>query len=402
MNLFKKIWTKNFLKGKESLDKFSEDIGGLKGEFSWIKYRNGSPIENFTYHNEITNLSKSTVIRLLAQGTSIWNGTIDPTQYKISRIRFGNAPYANHNSDLVLSYYDLNEAVFRNNLTNSTNVYSPAGGRYVDGSGSTPAGVINSDSKSSVSKNFPSANFTNWGANAIVVINITSTNFSSTGNVLTLIEKRPPSHKTLLVELLDSSNATVASLSFNSVYSRDTVGNAPTSILPGNSYLSPDSANHKLYYDYSSSTWKIQFKLGIGNASAISNVRVSFKTGSYNVVNSIVPKFGYNSGSGEANERFPVSSGIDFYSVSNYTYNDSIGASFVDDYSATFSITMAQSEGNGSSGLPVYYTEAFLSNTRDDLFSIVRFPYPSATTPKGFQKDNTVSYLISWTIKSIL
>jgi hypothetical protein len=401
MNLFKKIWTKNFLKGKESLDKFSEDLGGLRGEFGWIKYSNGIEIDKFSYHNEITNLSKSTVIRLLAQGTSIWNGTIDPTQYRISKIRFGNAPIANHSSDLALSYYDLSEAVFRNNLTNSTS-FSPAGGRFVDGSGNTPSGVINSDSKSNVSRNFPSANFTNWGSNAVVIINITSDNFSTTGNILNLIEKRPPSHKTLLVELLDGSNAVIGSLTFNSIYSRDTIGNSPTSIVPGINLLSTDSINHKLYYDYSSSNWKIQFRLGIGNVSSIINVRVSFKTGSYNIVNSIVPKFGYNSGSGAANERFPVSSGIDFYSVSNSTYNDSIGSSFVDDYSATFSITMAQSEGNGSSGLPIYYTEAFLFNNRDDLFSIVRFPYPSVSTPRGFEKDNTVSYLISWTIKSIL
>ena len=400
MNLFKKIWTKNFLKGKEPLDKFSEDLGGLKGEFSWIKYHNGTEVDKFTYHNEITNLSKSTVIRLLAQGTSIWNGEIDPTQYRISKIRFGNAPIANHSTDLTLSYYDLNEAVFRNNLTNSTS-FSPAGGRYVDGSGNTPTGVINSDSKSSVSKNFPSANFTNWGSNAVVIINITSDNFSATGNVLSLIEKRPPSHKTLLVELLNSSNAVIGSLTFNSIYKRYSSGNNPNSIVAGTNLLSTDPINHKLYYDYSSSTWKIQFKLGIGNVSSITNVRVSFKTGSYNIVNSIVPKFGYNAGSGTANERFPISSGIDFYSVSNYIYNDS-DTSFVDDYSATFSITMAQSEGNGSSGLPIYYTEAFLFNNRDDLFSIIRFPYPSNSTPRGFEKDNTVSYLISWTIKSIL
>jgi len=401
MNLFRKIWTKNFLKGKEPLDKFSEDIGGLKGEFSWIKYRNGQPIDNFTYHNEIVNLSKSTVIRLLAQGTSIWNGTIDPTQYKISRMRFGNAPFNNHNTDLILSYYDLNEAIHRNNLTNST-TFSPAGGRYVEGSGNTPTGVINSDSKSSISKTFSAASFTNWGPNGVIIINITSDNFSSTGNIITLVEKRPPSHKTLLVELLNSSNAVVGQLVFNSVYSRDTVGNKPTSIVTGANFLSSDDINHKIYYDYSSSTWKIQFKLGIGNLSNVTNVRISFRTGVHNIVNSVVPKFGYNSGSGEANERFPISSGIDFYSVSNSIYNDSIGASFVDDYSATFSITMAQSEGNGSANLPVYYTEAFLFNTRDDLFSIVRFPYPSNSTPKGFEKDSTVSYLISWTIKSIL
>ena len=409
MNLFRKIWNKNFLKGKEPLDKFSEDIGGLHGYFSYIKYENGVKIDSFTQHNEITNLSKSTVIRLLAQGTSSWRGTIDPTQYKISRIRFGNAPYTNnnfnYNADLPLHYYDLNESVFRPNLTSSSE-FSPAGGRYTIGTVGVPVGSIgqiSSDSLSSVTKTIARSTYgSTWDVDRTIPIAITSNNFP---NVVFDVD-RPPSHKTLLIEFLDVSNNVLASLNFNTIYSRDPNGANPV-VNAGNNYLSSNSLNHKIYYVYPTATetkgyWIMQFTLGNGPISNIVNIRISFKVGQYNIINSIVPKTGYNFGSGTASERFPLSSGIDYYSTISPVYNNSITGSFIDDYSATFSITMSQNEGNGSSGLKVNYTEAFLFNSRDDLFSIIRFPYPSLTTPKGFEKNSTLSYLISWTIKSII
>lgn len=36
-NLFKRIWNKNFVKANDKIDKFADDIGGLKGYFSWKK-----------------------------------------------------------------------------------------------------------------------------------------------------------------------------------------------------------------------------------------------------------------------------------------------------------------------------------------------------------------------------
>jgi hypothetical protein len=410
MNLFRKIWTKNFLKGKESLDKFSEDIGGLKGEFSWIKYKNGEKVDAYSQKNEITNLSKSTVIRLLAQGTSAWRNTIDPTQYKISRMRFGNAPYTSNDfdytSNLSLYYYDLNESVYRPNLTSSSE-YSPAGGRYPIGTAGVSAsiiGPINSNSLSSVVKTITVSETysTIWESGRVIPISITSNNFPN----VVFDADRPPSHKTLLIEFLDAGSTSLASLNFNTVYSRDPVGSNPV-VNAGNNYLNSSSSSHKLYYNYPTGTdatgyWTMQFTLGNGPISNIRSIRISFNVGKYNMVNSIVPKTGYNAGSGTASARFPLSSGIDYYSTITPVYNNSISGSFIDDYSATFSITMAQNEGNGSSGLKVYYTEAFLFNTKDDLFSIIRFPYPSETTPKGFEKNSTLSYLISWTIKSIV
>jgi hypothetical protein len=411
MNLFKKIWNKNFLKGKEPIDKFSEDIGGLAGEFKWIKYRNGVPIDSFSFHNEITNLSKSTVIRLLGQGTSAWRGTIDPTQYKISRMRFGNAPYTHnsfaYNTDLNLYYYDLTESVFRPNLTASSS-YSSAGGRYTLGTPEAPTGAsgpILSDSASSVVKTINrTTEYTNWVNGKIVPISITEDNFD-TG--VSFDQQRPPSHKTLLVEFLNSSGNVIASLNFNTVYSRDTTGNFPIVNSGNDNYLNNTSTNHKLYYSYPTGTetqgsWILQFMLGSGSVNNIINIRISFKVGYYNMVNSVVPKTGYNFGTGVAAARFPLSSGIDYYSTVSPVYNNSTVSSFIDDYSVTFSITMAQNEGNGSANLLVYYTEAFLFNSRDDLFSIIRFPFPSESTPKGFEKNTSSSYLISWTIKSIL
>jgi hypothetical protein len=410
MNLFKKIWNKNFIKGKEPIDKFSEDIGGLAGEFKWIKYQNGVQVDTFSFHNEITSLSKSTVIRLLAQGTSSWRGTIDPTQYKISRMRFGNAPYTSNNfaygTDLGLYYYDLLEPVYRPNLTSSSS-YSPAGGRFPLATPGAPAGStgpININSASNVSSGpiLASTYGNTWTANKVIPIAITSNIFGSA----IVDSDRPPSHKKLLVEFLNSTGNVIASLNFNTIYSRDTNGNLPI-VNSGSSYLNSSANAHKIYYNYPTGAdtkgyWTVQFTLGTGTVSNITSFRITFPSGYYNMVNSVVPKTGYNFGTGVAATRFPLSSGIDYYSTVSAVYNNSTGSSFIDDYSATFSVTMAQNEGNGSSGLNVYYTEAFLFNSRDDLFSIIRFPFPSDSTPKGFEKNAASSYLISWTIKSIL
>jgi hypothetical protein len=109
-NLFQKIWNSNFKKGNESLNKMSEDLGGLKGEFSWIKYTNGVPVERKTINNTITNLSKTTMIRLLAQGANSpykGNMPLNAADYAISKIRFGNTPYSSYFSvhlNSLLSY----------------------------------------------------------------------------------------------------------------------------------------------------------------------------------------------------------------------------------------------------------------------------------------------------------
>ena len=419
MNLFKKIWTKNFLKAKEPIDKFADDIGGLNGQFSWIKYRNGEKIEQYSQPNTITNLSKSTVIRLLAQGnSSYWRGQIDPTQYSISRMRFGNAPYADHNDidNLKLHYYDISERCYRDNATESFE-FSSAGGRYPVGGNSVTAitGRIPFQEGSDVSIPIVRnpTNFPNWSANANIDLSINAALLGSDYDDYN--QENPPSHKTLKVELLNSSLAIIGTVEYVRVYSRysvNDVGNIATTvtnITPN--LLSTDINNHNLKYESPIGTqdgyWRIRFKLGAGQIETVTRVRISFKIGAYNIINSIVPKIGYNYGIGiTQTDRYPlgVGSNRDYYDTVTPIYRDSIAGSFIDDYSATFSITMTQTEGNGITNLPVYYTEAFLFNSKDDLFSIIRFPYDPQinTPPKGFSKNSETSYLISWTIKSIL
>ena len=418
MNLFKKIWNKNFIKAKEPLDKFSEDIGGIKGEFSWIKLYNGKEVDRSSFHNEITNLSKSTVIRLLAQGSSPWRSTINSSNYKISRMRFGNSPYSDNNTDLIYSYYDISEGAFRNNLTNSTE-FSPAGGRYTTGTANASSdsiGAIQSREGSNFGSSIESDAIlvssygVNW-VNGATIITILNDNLL--GENLDYNQERPPSHKTLSVDLLNSSNAVVATLTFNNVYSRSSVngGTSATNVNNISSpYLSTDLNTHKIYYTPPTGTqtvgyWSVKFTLGNGAIGSVTKVLIKFKIGSFNIINSIVPVTGYNNGIGTTiDTRFPLTGGIDYYPVLTTNYSDSPSGSFIDDYAATFSITMSQTQGNGSSGLPVHYTEAFLFNGEDDLFSIIRFPYFSGitTSPKGFSKSDQFSYLISWTIKSIV
>ena len=415
MNLFKKIWTKNFLKAKEPIDKFADDIGGLNGQFSWIKFHNGQKIDQYSQKNTITNLSKSTVIRLLAQGNnSYWRGEIDPTQYSISRMRFGNAPFIDHNTDLNLCYYDISEKCYRNNATDGNpGEFSPAGGRYNSGGG-TPSGEITrefgSDPSIPIERN--STNFPNWtvGANIDLSINpaLLGTNYSDYN------QENPPSHKSLVVQLLNSSNSVISTITYGTVYSRysvNDIGNVATNVDSQSAIVSTTPEDHNLKYESPIGSdkgyWRVRFKLGNGPISNVARVRISFKIGAFNVINSIVPKIGYNFGIGKTQTtRYPLGTGSnrDYYDTVTPIYSDSIGGSFIDDYSATFSITMTQTEGNGSSGSPVFYTEAFLFNSKDDLFSIIRFPYFTGinSTPRGFSKNSSTSYLISWTIKSIL
>jgi hypothetical protein len=419
MNLFKKIWTKNFLKAKEPIDKFSDDIGGINGQFSWIKYQNGQKVDQYVQQNQITNLSKSTVIRLLAQGSnSYWRGQIDPSQYSISRIRFGNAPYANHNDDLNLCYYNISEISNRNNSTSgSEGEFSPAGGRFRTGSADPSiSGPIPSQNFSSVSvsKVRNNTNFPTWTAGSNIDLSINPGLLGN--NYDDYVTENPPSHKTLNIELLNSSNIVLARINYGTIYSRysnNDVGNVSSTIdVNSSNVVSATPTHHDLKYESPVGTdkgfWRVRFKLGSGSINDVATVKINFKIGSFNIINSIVPKTGYNKGIGKTQAtRYPLGTGSnrDYYDTVAPIYSDSISGSFIDDYSATFSITMTQTEGNGSANLPVYYTEAFLFNSKDDLFSIIRFPYP-APTPSigklGFEKDSTLSYLISWTIKSIL
>lgn len=405
MNLFQKIWNKNFLSGSTPLEKLSEDVGGLKGTFSYQKYKSGVQVSQTSFSNALTDLSKSTTLRLLAQGDSPWRGTVVPANYKVSRMRFGNAEYSTEkNTDLGLHYYNVGEVSSRGNSTDNSvgYPYSPAGGRYLSSSSEVHRGPILPDSTSNPVVTFNKSAFTNWNLEANVTVEFNSTNFPVVTD-----KTAPPSHRSVYVELYKSDSSTpVATLQFANVYTRAPGGSASTSVVNGsNTYFNTSTSTHTLYYDFSSQSWKLNFKLGTSlEVNNVTSFKVGYSVGKYNVVNSVVPPFGYNTGSGNASQRFPLSSGIDYYSTSSTTYGNSPGNSSIDDYSATFSVTMGETQGNGvvGSGAPVAYTEAFLFNSLDDLISIVRFPYPTAVDGKlGFEKTSDVAYLISWTLRAL-
>lgn len=433
MNLFQKIWNKNFKKGKEPLDKFAEDIGGLRGEFSWTKIVNGIPVENKSFKNTITNLSKSNVIRLLAQGaTSPYKGTLNPSDFRLSKMRFGNSIYSSYNTteEKELSYYDSLELSSRSNDTDidaatfptlaSNLLYKVAGGRWPSGytSQTLNKGVLPKDSGSEFSSSFTGI----FSGASSFTISIPD----SHKNQPTSKNLRPPSHKTLKVIIKDVGGNELSRVEFISQYLRTSGGVSATAISgatssgvgysAGDFFISSNINDHKIFYDSTLKLWTVTIAYPSSFSSVlkslISSASVEYEIGKYNIIKSIVPKTGFNNGSfGVSDQNFyPITS-------SAITLSDSPSISYIDDYSATFSVTMNTSEGNGiqdsgdptASLWPVVYTEAFLFNELDDLFSVIRFDQPAPFNPSpppgtavGFAKDSTAAFLIQWSIRSLL
>jgi hypothetical protein len=454
-NLFKRIWNKNFVKGTDKLDKFADDVGGLKGHFSWKKLdKNNNVLKESGVHNDITNLSKSTVIRLLAQGMPKYRSqTIDPAKYKITRMRFGNASYkvgnynyggssVDNNISKKLFYYDSTEHVFRPNQNNGIGDnalnFKSAGGKS-DGT------TIASSITSLVKKEFytadafknNSANYDNYlyPADKFGIINLGSvvipidkslSYFSYLNSYSEEAKLYPPSHDTLKITLtffnLANNNAQTSVIFTSSeldrkIYSRN---------LLGNEFLGSVSNNHitdnKLTFTYDNSLelWKINFGLTStylnqnftnNTATVLGRITIEYNIGKYNIINSIIPKTGINSGS--IQNRFTSD---DYYTLVNNVY-DSSPTDFIDDYSVNFSSIMNIDQGNGQSGssLPVIYTEAFLFNEMDDLFSsIIYTDFPiennnqykgdtsSSSLSRAFIKTNNDAYLFQWTIKALI
>lgn len=434
MNLFKKIWNRNFLKGKESLNKMSEDIGGLEGIFSWTKIVDGKPIQTNSFKNTVTNLSKTNVIRLLAQGSSSpYRGEINASEYKLSRMRFGNTPFGNYalTYEKELAYYDPYELSARENLSNysfGTNNRKIAGGRWHASAGkpTSSSGTLLKDSGSQILKNYISSNIEiggpfPLGGSAFSIVIPDST--EGTGN----LSLRPPSHYTLKIKLYNDSSGSdveISQVQFSSQYFRGTL-NRPTSVTgavspdpigsswtTGTLFVSDSLSAHSLSYNSITKRWVVSISLPQSISDAlklkITKIQISYQIGLYNVIKSVVPVTGFNTGSFSPSD-------INYYNISSSpTFADS-NTSFVDDYSATFNVTMNSTEGNGvidastdgSNLWPVNYTEAFLFNGKDDLFSIIKmdepFPFnPSPGTPVGFSKNSESAFLISWTVRSLV
>jgi hypothetical protein len=450
-NLFKRIWNKNFIKANDKIDKFADDIGGLRGYFKWKKLdKNNNIIAESNQHNDITNLSKSTVIRLLAQGLPKYRTQIvDPTKYKISRMRFGNASYKinNYNYGGVkdedmefvkkLYYYDNTENVFRPNENDgigsgNKNNFKAAGGNLNQKIASDSGSLIRKDFymaepyKDNIYLNnnylYPADKFGNINLGGVnIPIDKTSTYFNYLNLYSAEAKLYPPAHDTLKITLTFfnvSTSTSVATEVFSSseiekkIYNRSLVGNVFISQTPS-SYVLNNQLN--LIYDNNLQLWQIKFNLNNNylsqTAVALGRIRIEYCIGKYNIINSVIPKIGVNNGS--SINRFTSD---DYYSLVSYVY-DSSPTDFVDDYSVIFSSIMNVDQGNGAIGnnLPVIYTEAFLFNEMDDLFSSItydQFPLDNNNEYNGDASSNSLSrafiktfddaYLFQWTIKALL
>ena len=385
--------------------KMGDDIGDiLKGHFS------ATPIDPVTkkkigppsaFHNDVTNLSKSTVIRLISQGVSSYVGQVVPANLRISKIRLGNAPVADWNSadDKKLAYYDPSEKSSRYN-----NTAPPLVAPFYCGAGGGNA-VIPAEAGTSVSTDILVSTFGGaWAVGNTIEIDITDP-----GLFPLIVGTRPPSHKTFKVNIKDSGNVTLETLQYTTVYSRNSAGSTGThTLIPANPILDP--AATILVYNYTQQKWKLVLKLTaslVNLLSSANKVNIQFEVGKYNIINSIVPKSGQNAGFGNQNVRC---TSFDYYSITagGDLYSDSGVGDFVDDFSVTMNTTMNGTEGNGIMGptSPVVYTEAFLCTEADDVFSITRRnpppPYGPNTAPLGFVKDSSSAFLLSWTMSAVL
>lgn len=376
-----------------------DDIGGFIGKFSWEQRDvNTNKVIAFNQGiNQVTNISKSTVIRLISQGLSDKVGQITPSDYKITRMRFGNAPYADHNAteDKKRAYLDYTEKAYRDNLTAQGG--SPA--RAGAGGGAT---TIASQSGTDLSVNFLLSAF---GGPSAVKGNTIEINVSNATTFPGIVGIRPPSHATLSVDFNTIAPALLETQTFYNEYSRVATGNPSTrtDVVGGNDIITAG----KLVWNASQSEWRLQLTFSSdARVDSVNNFNVKFKIGLYNVANSIVPKSGSNAGSGTESLRF---TDLDYYTISaaNVTYADSPLLYFVDDYSASFSVTMTGTQGNGIGGdsFPVVYTEAFLFSDNDELFSVLRFDGPGAYgggSGTGFVKDSTSSLFLTWGVSASL
>lgn len=459
MNLFKKIVQKNIKKAKTEKDisRISDDVGPIKGFFKWKKIDpvTGQVFTESEWNNAVTYLGKSTIIRLLAQGQSQWANLISPDDARsrrVSRMRFGNAPAPSYFSngsfqslhgvtldsstvsaspfDIPLHYYDISEIAYRNNMTRAMNTTQAARAGAGGKMSVLDNGQIQSQSGSQV----------NQTINIVSGSTIDSALQSATGLVISLnqspfpalIGGRPPSHKSFVVEL-HKANATVPynfavfvhTLGYNrrsgaqntitSEYTKDpTTSDPATVVTPGSEVFNTDpSTGTILYYDYNDNQWKIKIVLNnpgvTGALFTGGSIKIKFNVGQWNIINSIVPKLGHNAGYGvDVTTRY--GGNLDFYSIqsSNVQFFDS-DTGFIDDFGVSFGITMNGPDGNGQSpdlaGYPVIYTEAFLMNEHNEIFSMVQLDdpiaNPSATNP-GFIKDKTLAYYLVWSLKVVV
>lgn len=427
MNIFSTIWKKAFHKG-ESAFKLADDVGNLKGVFSYTPYDpiTGQRFDKVTINNLLVNTSKSNIIRLISQGQSPWIGQIDPAELKISRMRFGN------NNIIATNYPFPNKLHYYDPLEISSRVSTPlpqagegaalrfAGGLstqdYVGADGLGTSRYASSNTNPAVYS--PALN----GCKKWPVTSITQDVIGQTKSA------NPPSHGTLQVKFYNS-NVLIETLQFgvfpgtdSTVYTKRADGIPPVKIISesANVYIStPETRQHidgkyvatpnstqtntRLIYDYTvgSRGWKLVLD-EVASPAAYDRIDFTFEIGKHNIINSIVPRLGYNQELPLANyatmtaataNRFQGNQ--DWYPVLSAPEYRDAEADYIDDFSVTFGVNMSGQYGNGDatqlSGTYIRYKEAFLFNGRDDLFSAVYLP-------TAMDKNNGQAFYISWTI----
>ncbi len=419
MSYFKNIILKNIKKEKER-NRIIEDLGPIKGEVKYEAFdiKTGKKLFEGINRNAVTYQGKSSLIKLISQTPSNHSPIFDCLDYKITKLRLGNGPtdsyysYASINpidstvdndvNNIPLHYYDLTEKSYRNNLT-LANLRAGAGGKC-----SLDLGQIQSESGTNISQDIAITPAMVSSIDTIdgVIIDLNNSPFTSI-----LSGKRAPSPNSLKVELYLFGGVTpeVSGVFINNKGYNRGANNLALEVPNSHNHLNLDSTNGcKLYFDYNDNHWKIKIRTlsGIGALYVSGKFTVKFTIGAYNIINSIVPKTNWNNGFGTTSStRFNGS--LDFYSINSN--NNFFTDSEADDISVTFNCIVNGPEGNGEyanvSGYDVIYTEAFLFNEKDQLFSMVKFEDPIAAplaTNPGFIKNKTISYNISWKISAFI
>jgi hypothetical protein len=414
MSLFKQIFYKNLKKGTNPT-KLVEDIGPLRGIVQWhqIDEKTNKIIKSSEKYNALVNQSKTNLIRLISQGQSPWIGQINPANLRISRMRFGNAN--DFSTPSKFYYYNIGELSTR--VNNPVDAFAAGGDKFTNKFDNTtrPAGGFLPTTIEKI--NNIGSNGYQPGAGGEKIYTINNLNI-------------PPSQGTFRIEFWKTGGlAPVETLYFGNAsgeiftypYTRKTNGNAPTKIISASSNESdkictpshatrPDAeyeithvtpeTNSRLFYDYSTTSWKYvsyENNNGVyGGNTMYDLIRFIYDIGKYNVINSIIPRNGFNRGEGLNLLRYDGMTQGDFYpiSVNSVEYRDS-DDDFIDDFSATFSVVMSGQYGNGNTdaiaGDKIKYTEAFLFNEIDQMFSAVYLNAP-------FEKNSLTAFYISWTI----
>lgn len=414
MKLFSKIWKRNFL--NTPAEKLADDVGPLRGYFSFkgFDHKTGLWLPESERQNTLVNQSKTNIIRLISQQQSRWGNFTDPSILKIAYMRFGNNAKYGINGITKHCYYDITELSARISepyvAPGATYAY-PGGKQQQIQNGVVPC--VPPDVNASVVKNINKTS-------AVISDNIAIFTIKDDANY------RPPSNNTLVVRLM-RNEVILETLYFTNesreiIYTRSKNGFKPSKIETKdvNSFVSTpapsnalsgspiirnlnDSSDTRtlLYYDYNSKTWKLMIEEWINPNRAESyqynKIRVEYLTGTDNVINSIIPKSGTNNGSGTSEILRYTTGQQDYYSIlNNVEYRDA-DAEFIDDYSCSFAVNMGRQEGNGSlvagatNGDKIHYKEAFLFNSRNEMFSAIYLN-------QSMDKDPDISYYVTWTI----